>query len=210
MKMASCAVSHITHAFVCLFLEKSANEKNDNFTFCSRFQSFQILHRGWKPDDRHRVQRGTFRLFPVHRLVVLVFSSSEAHLAFVFSLKRGESEGKMRKRRRVLKTRTFVDDEGCIGTETRPTPLPTAVICSCRKTQISLWCSTVTEKGYESESYSEAEDDVQASRQVGKSAVPAKPAASNKQEDKKGHKKSSANANKGAKQASIMGFFQKK
>lgn len=79
-----------------------------------------------------------------------------------------------------------------------------------RKTQISLWCSTVTEKGYESESYSEAEDDAQASRQVGKSAVPAKPAASNKPEDKKGHKKSSANASKGAKQASIMGFFQKK
>lgn len=79
-----------------------------------------------------------------------------------------------------------------------------------QKTQISPWCSTVTEKGYESESYSEAEDDAQASRLVGNSAVPAKPAASSKQEDKKGHKKSSANANKGAKQASIMGFFQKK
>ncbi|XP_056913024.1 DNA polymerase delta subunit 3 isoform X1 [Takifugu flavidus] len=94
----------------------------------------------------------------------------------------GNIEGKVRKRRRVLKSRAFVDDEGCI----------------------------VTEKGYESESYSETEDDVQATRQAGKDPVPAKPAVSNKQEDKKGHKKSSANANKGAKQASIMGFFQKK
>lgn len=78
-----------------------------------------------------------------------------------------------------------------------------------QKSQISL-SSTVTEKCYENESYSETEDDVQATKQVGKNTVPPKPAASNKQEDKKGHKKSSANANKGAKQASIMGFFQKK
>eukprot|EP00066_Takifugu_rubripes_P025766 XP_011615032.1 PREDICTED: DNA polymerase delta subunit 3 [Takifugu rubripes] len=94
----------------------------------------------------------------------------------------GNIEGKVRKRRRVLKSRAFIDDEGCI----------------------------VTVKDYESESYSETEDDVQATRQAGKDPVPAKPAVSNKQEDKKGHKKSSANANKGAKQASIMGFFQKK
>lgn len=68
----------------------------------------------------------------------------------------------------------------------------------------------MTDKGYESESYSETEEDVQATKQAGKDPVPAKPAPSSKQEDKKGHKKSSANANKGAKQASIMGFFQKK
>lgn len=78
-----------------------------------------------------------------------------------------------------------------------------------QKSQTSL-CPTVTKKVYESESYSETDDDVQATKQAGKNAVPAKPAASNKQDDKKGHKKSSANTNKGAKQASIMGFFQKK
>lgn len=71
-------------------------------------------------------------------------------------------------------------------------------------------CSTVTEKGYESESYSETEEDIRATKQAGKNDVPAKPATGYKQEDKRGHKKSSANANKGAKQASIMGFFQKK
>ncbi|XP_070830414.1 DNA polymerase delta subunit 3 [Chaetodon trifascialis] len=95
---------------------------------------------------------------------------------------RGNSEMKTRKRRQVLKSRTFVDDEGCI----------------------------VTEKVYESESYSETEDDVQATKQAPKDPFPVKPAASNKQEEKRSQKKASANANKGAKQASIMGFFQKK
>ncbi len=65
----------------------------------------------------------------------------------------------------------------------------------------------MTEKGYESESYSETEDDVQATKQA---PVPAKLPASNKQDEKKSQKKASANANKGTKQASIMGFFQKK
>ncbi|XP_071347701.1 DNA polymerase delta subunit 3 isoform X2 [Trachinotus anak] len=92
------------------------------------------------------------------------------------------SETKTRKRRRVLKSRTFVDDEGCI----------------------------VTEKGYESESYSEGEDNFQATKQAPKDPVPAKLPASNREEEKKSQKKSSANANKGTKQASIMGFFQKK
>ncbi|XP_041805963.1 DNA polymerase delta subunit 3 isoform X1 [Chelmon rostratus] len=92
------------------------------------------------------------------------------------------SEMKTRKRRRVLKSRTFVDDEGCI----------------------------VTEKGYESESYSESEDDFQATKQAPKHPFPAKLAASSKQDEKKSQKKSSTNANKGSKQASIMGFFQKK
>ncbi|XP_019115258.2 DNA polymerase delta subunit 3 isoform X1 [Larimichthys crocea] len=89
---------------------------------------------------------------------------------------------KTRKRRRVLKARTFVDDEGCI----------------------------VTEKCYESESYSETEDDVQATKQASKDPVPAKRPASHKPDEKKSQKKTSANANKGSKQASIMGFFQKK
>ncbi|XP_054452340.1 DNA polymerase delta subunit 3 isoform X2 [Anoplopoma fimbria] len=94
----------------------------------------------------------------------------------------GNFEMKMRKRRRVLKSRTFLDDEGCI----------------------------VTEKGYESESYSETEDDVQAAKQAPKHPVPAKLPSSTKQDEKKSQKKTSANANKGSKQASIMGFFQKK
>ncbi|XP_037643800.1 DNA polymerase delta subunit 3 isoform X2 [Sebastes umbrosus] len=94
----------------------------------------------------------------------------------------GNSEMKTRKRRRVLKSRTFLDDEGCM----------------------------VTEKGYESESYSETEDDVQAPKQAPKDPISAKLPASNKQEEKRSQKKTSANANKGTKQASIMGFFQKK
>ncbi|KAM4604623.1 DNA polymerase delta subunit 3 [Polymixia lowei] len=90
------------------------------------------------------------------------------------------SVSKRRKRRRVLKSRTFVDEEGCI----------------------------VTEKGYESESYSETEDCVQSSKPAPKDPVPAKPPTS--KEEKKSQKKTSANTNKGTKQASIMGFFQKK
>ncbi|KAM9844482.1 DNA polymerase delta subunit 3 isoform 2-T2 [Aulostomus maculatus] len=91
---------------------------------------------------------------------------------------RENSEVKVRKRRRVLKSQTFVDEEGCI----------------------------VTEKGYESESYSEAEEDVSACRDP----APARPPTSKKEEEKKSQKRTSANASKGTKQASIMGFFQKK
>ncbi|XP_061587018.1 DNA polymerase delta subunit 3 isoform X2 [Cololabis saira] len=89
-----------------------------------------------------------------------------------------KSETKMRKRRRVLKTRTFADDEGCM----------------------------VTEKVYESESYSETEDDFQAAKPAPKAKLP----SSSKDEGKKSQKKPSMNSNKGTKQASIMGFFQKK
>ncbi|XP_074544887.1 DNA polymerase delta subunit 3 [Halichoeres trimaculatus] len=92
------------------------------------------------------------------------------------------SETKTRKRRRVLKARTFVDEDGCM----------------------------VTEKGYESESYSETEDDFKPTKPALKDSAPAKLPTSNKQEEKKSQKKTSANANKGGKQASIMGFFQKK
>lgn len=92
-----------------------------------------------------------------------------------------DAEMKTRKRRRVLKSRTFLDEEGCM----------------------------VTEKGYESESYSETEDDFQAAKPAPKHPVPAKRPAS-KPDEKKSQKKNSANANKGSKQASIMGFFQKK
>lgn len=68
----------------------------------------------------------------------------------------------------------------------------------------------MTEKGYESESYSETEVDVQPTKQAPKDPFPTKLPSSVKQEEKKSQKKSSANANKGTKQASIMGFFQKK
>ena len=68
----------------------------------------------------------------------------------------------------------------------------------------------MTEKGYESESYSETEDEVQPAKQAPKDPFPAKLSASNKQDEKKSQKKTPANANKGTKQASIMGFFQKK
>ncbi|KAI9522629.1 hypothetical protein NQZ68_034302 [Dissostichus eleginoides] len=92
-----------------------------------------------------------------------------------------DAEMKTRKRRRVLKSHIFLDDEGCM----------------------------VTEKGYESESYSETEDDFQAAKPAPKLPVPAKLPAS-KPDEKKSQKKNNANANKGSKQASIMGFFQKK
>ncbi|XP_061150388.1 DNA polymerase delta subunit 3 [Syngnathus typhle] len=82
---------------------------------------------------------------------------------------------KIRKRRRVLKSRTFVDEEGCI----------------------------VTEKGFESESYSE--DDSAVKQAETKIQVKAKTSTS---KEKKSQKKSTEN--KATKQASIMGFFQKK
>lgn len=89
------------------------------------------------------------------------------------------------------------------------------VSCTCTK---SLRCTfffslslfpTVTEKVYESESYSETEDDHQTTKQAPKDPFPSKSLGS-KQDEKKSQKKSSTNANKGTKQASIMGFFQKK
>ncbi|KAG7321129.1 hypothetical protein KOW79_015544 [Hemibagrus wyckioides] len=96
------------------------------------------------------------------------------------------SEGKKRKRRRVLKSRTFLDDEGCI----------------------------VTEKGYESESYSESEDESKAATQPSEDSSSLKQPLSRKDEEKKvkekSQKKAPAAANKATKQASITGFFQKK
>ncbi|XP_032422487.1 DNA polymerase delta subunit 3 isoform X2 [Xiphophorus hellerii] len=89
---------------------------------------------------------------------------------------------KIRRRRKVLKSRTFTDEEGCI----------------------------VTEKDYVSESYSETEDDFQSTKQAPRNNNKAKPTSSSKDDDKKTQKKSSASSNKGSKQASIMGFFQKK
>ncbi|KAM4727484.1 DNA polymerase delta subunit 3 isoform 2-T2 [Anableps anableps] len=97
-------------------------------------------------------------------------------------LSHASSETKIRRRRKVLKSQTFVDEEGCI----------------------------VTEKGYVSESYSETEDDFQSTKQAPRNNNRAKLTSSSKDDEKKTVKKSSANSNKGSKQASIVGFFQKK
>ncbi|KAL7844233.1 hypothetical protein SRHO_G00227720 [Serrasalmus rhombeus] len=95
------------------------------------------------------------------------------------------SEGR-RKRRRVLKARTFVDNEGCM----------------------------VTEKGYETESYSESEDDFKATSQPSEDSGSVKQLLGKREENtskEKAQKKApAAAANKATKQASIMGFFQKK
>lgn len=89
---------------------------------------------------------------------------------------------KRRKRRRVLKSHTFVDEEGCF----------------------------VTEKGYVSESYSESEEEPEPTSQAKDSSL-LKQSFGKKEEEKKekGQKKTSA-ASKPTKQPSIMGFFQKK
>ncbi|KAG1943537.1 DNA polymerase delta subunit 3 isoform X2 [Pimephales promelas] len=92
------------------------------------------------------------------------------------------SEVKRRKRRRVLKSHTFVDEEG----------------------------SFVTEKGYVSESYSESEEEPEPKSQA-KDSSSLKQSFGKKEEEKKekSQKKTSA-TNKSTKQPSIMGFFQKK
>ncbi|XP_054881299.1 DNA polymerase delta subunit 3 isoform X2 [Poeciliopsis prolifica] len=89
---------------------------------------------------------------------------------------------KTRRRRKVLKSHTFMDEEGCI----------------------------VTEKDYVSESYSETDDDFQSTKPAPRNNNKAKVTSSSKDDDKKTQKKSSTSSNKGSKQASIMGFFQKK
>ena len=82
-----------------------------------------------------------------------------------------------------MKSRTFLDEDGCM----------------------------VTEKGYESESYSETEEEAPSGKAASKHPAQTKPPTSKKDDDKKKkEKKSAANASKGTKQASIMGFFQKK
>uniref|UniRef100_A0A8C5LTK1 DNA polymerase delta subunit 3 n=1 Tax=Leptobrachium leishanense TaxID=445787 RepID=A0A8C5LTK1_9ANUR len=90
--------------------------------------------------------------------------------------------GKRRKRKRVLKSNTFLDEEG----------------------------SMVTEKAYESESCTDSGEEFVSA----KLAAAPKPssAGSTKQDAKRESKppKKSSVASKGTKQASIMGFFQKK
>ncbi|XP_051956532.1 DNA polymerase delta subunit 3 isoform X1 [Xyrauchen texanus] len=91
------------------------------------------------------------------------------------------SEVKRRKRRRVLKSRTFVDEEG----------------------------SFVTEKGYVSESYSESEESEPNSQAKDTSSL--KQSFGKREDEKKEKRqKKTTVANKTTKQPSIMGFFQKK
>ncbi|KAK2827319.1 hypothetical protein Q7C36_018245 [Tachysurus vachellii] len=92
------------------------------------------------------------------------------------------SEVKRRKRRRVLKSNTFLDDEGCI----------------------------VTEKGYESESYSESEDESKAATQPSEDSSSLKQPHTRMNEVKKVKEKGQKKASAATKQASIKGFFQKK
>lgn len=84
------------------------------------------------------------------------------------------SSVKMRKRRRVLKSKTFMDDEGCI----------------------------VTEKMYESESYSEEEEPKHAQVKCHSDDRKKKPSSSSS--------KPKNRPQPPTKQASIMGFFSKK
>ncbi|KAM9319774.1 DNA polymerase delta subunit 3 [Gastrophryne carolinensis] len=86
---------------------------------------------------------------------------------------------KRRKRRRVLKSKTFRDEEGCM----------------------------VTEKVYESESCTDSGEEFTAAR--GASVRPSTASKPDSKAETKTSKKAAA-ASKGTKQASIMGFFQKK
>ncbi|XP_052013669.1 DNA polymerase delta subunit 3 isoform X2 [Apodemus sylvaticus] len=95
-------------------------------------------------------------------------------------VKRSSGESK-RKRKRVLKSKTFVDEEGCI----------------------------VTEKVYESESCTDSEEELKvkpaSAHRPPPAAVKREP-----REDRKGPKKGAAALGKANRQVSITGFFQKK
>ncbi|XP_063162074.1 DNA polymerase delta subunit 3 [Candoia aspera] len=88
---------------------------------------------------------------------------------------------KKRKRKRVLKSKTFVDEEGCI----------------------------VTEKAYESESCSGSEEEFR-TRPAAAHKSPPGAAKKEPKEEKRGTKKGGLAPGKSNKQASIVGFFQKK
>ncbi|KAK2872661.1 hypothetical protein QQF64_017708 [Cirrhinus molitorella] len=94
-----------------------------------------------------------------------------------------ESSGvKRRKRRRVLKSNTFVDEDG----------------------------SFVTEKGYVSESYSESEEEPEPNSQAKDTSSLKQSFGKKEAEKKEKSQKKTSTANKPTKQPSIMGFFQKK
>ncbi|CDQ89458.1 unnamed protein product [Oncorhynchus mykiss] len=80
-------------------------------------------------------------------------------------------------------------------------------LSDCKRRKRRPGC-IVTEKGYESESYSETEDDFKTSKPSQLNPDPPKPSTGKKGEDKR--RKNVAASNKSTKQASIMGFFQNK
>ncbi|XP_072432823.1 DNA polymerase delta subunit 3 isoform X1 [Chiloscyllium punctatum] len=93
---------------------------------------------------------------------------------------------KRRKRRRVLKSKMFLDEEGAM----------------------------VTEKVYQSESCTDSEDEFVAKQQESKNLLGSKPAATkstlgNKDQLKEQKDKKAAASSRAGKQASIMGFFKK-
>uniref|UniRef100_A0A8B9MGB4 DNA polymerase delta subunit 3 n=1 Tax=Accipiter nisus TaxID=211598 RepID=A0A8B9MGB4_9AVES len=91
--------------------------------------------------------------------------------------------GKKRKRKRVLKSKMFIDEEeDCM----------------------------VTEKVYESESCTDSEDDFAKSKPPAAHKQPVLPLRKEPKEERKNLKKGAATANRANKQVSIMGFFQKK
>ncbi|KAK2497914.1 hypothetical protein MC885_006044 [Smutsia gigantea] len=91
------------------------------------------------------------------------------------------SSGEKRKRKRVLKSKTFVDEEGCI----------------------------VTEKVYESESCTDSEEELK-TKTSSVHRPPAMTVKKEPKEDRKGPKKGTAALGKINRQVSITGFFQRK
>ncbi|XP_066196841.1 DNA polymerase delta subunit 3 isoform X2 [Sylvia atricapilla] len=95
----------------------------------------------------------------------------------------GSAAGRKRKRKRVLKSKMFIDEEeGCM----------------------------VTEKVYESESCTDSEDEFPKPKAPAPNKQPVLPAKREPKEERKNLKKGAAPVNRANKQASIMGFFQKK
>ncbi|KAG8522826.1 DNA polymerase delta subunit 3 [Galemys pyrenaicus] len=94
---------------------------------------------------------------------------------------KSSSGGNKRKRKRVLKSRTFTDDEGCM----------------------------VTEKVYESESCTDSEDDFKM-KVSSTHRPPAVTLKRDSREERKGAKRGAAALGKPHRQASITGFFPKK
>lgn len=95
-------------------------------------------------------------------------------------VKRSSGETK-RRRKRVLKSKTFVDEEGCI----------------------------VTEKVYESESCTDSEEELKM-KPASAHKPPAAAVKREPREERKGPKKGAAALGKANRQVSITGFFQKK
>ncbi|XP_034343808.1 DNA polymerase delta subunit 3 isoform X2 [Arvicanthis niloticus] len=95
-------------------------------------------------------------------------------------VKRSSGENK-RKRKRVLKSKTFVDEEGCI----------------------------VTEKVYESESCTDSEGELKM-KPASAHRPPAATVKREPREERKGPRKGAAALGKANRQVSITGFFQKK